>query len=174
MSARIRWAAVLICGLATVGFSGASSAGNTKGIGGAIPAYYDHIIHTINLTQLPSGSTLLEKNGQQNNIWFSSATLPGGGSFIAVIDAIPTDGMNPLWAGNVITFTAGTTPFQIFSDNGVTDALNAGQITVTPMNVMFRCAIIGAPIANIRPAALEPAASAPHNSTWGRLKQIYR
>ena len=185
MSNRIGMAVVLVCGLATAGMHSPSWAGRGAGQGAIIPAYYDHKVFTINLAPLPSGSTLLDRNGQTNNIWFSDALLPGGQPFVAVIDAIPTDGFNPLWAGNTISFTAGTTPFQIFSDDGVAHALAAGQITVVPTGVLFRCAIIGIPTASsatgvsrsvtangASPSDVNP--SAPHHSTWGRLKQLFR
>ncbi len=174
---RIRLANLLVAssvfGVAILAACSAAQAdGSVQGVGGAIPAYYDHNLLTINLTPLSAGSTLLAKNGQTNNIWFSTAT-PGGQPFVAVIDAIPTDGFNPLWAGNTITFNAGVTPFQLFSDNDVAAALTAGQITVTPTGVLFRCAVIGKPSASLTGA---PGDSGParQSSSWSRIRATYR
>ena len=52
---------------------------NPNGIGGSMPAYYDHVLHTINLKQLTTAqATLLAKNSQQNTIYGSDRALPGG------------------------------------------------------------------------------------------------
>ena len=44
----------------------------------------------------------------------SDAGLPDGAPFVSVIDAIPTDGFNPVWEEVQINFTAGNTPRQLF------------------------------------------------------------
>src|SRR5438874_4844173 len=71
-----------------------ASAGNTQGIGGAMPAYYDGKRFTINFSELPSGGegANLARNGSINIIYQSDGCMPGGRMFVSVIDAIPTDG----------------------------------------------------------------------------------
>jgi hypothetical protein len=157
--------------------------GNLNGVAGSMPAYYDHQLFTINFKQLTvAQATLLAKNGQQNTIYQSDPGLPGGQPFISVIDAIPADGMNPLWAEVQIAFTAGHTPRQLFSDDEIAAAAASGEITLTPTNEMYRCSVIGkvfsttikavgaTPTTNASPAAGKPA-NAP---TWGAIMRAYR
>ena len=101
MGKRFAKRALTLCGVIGVAsFAIASSeAGtpNTNGIGGIMPALYDGQLFSINFMELSSETTLQTKNGQLNFIYQSDPGLPGGQPFISVIDAIPTDGMNPLW-----------------------------------------------------------------------------
>ncbi len=166
----------------------ARAAGSTNGIAGSMPAYYDHRQFTINFKQFDvSQDVLLAKNNQQNTIWQSDPGLPGGQPFISVINAIPGDGMNPLWAEVQITFTAGHTPRQLYSDDEVNAAAASGEITLTPTNEMYRCSVIGPPPpaaastprasaqVNVRVNAATTAAGGLAPSTsWGRLKAAYR
>jgi len=71
--------------------------------------------------------------------------LPGGASFVSVIDAIQGDGFNPLWQEVQISFNAGVTPQQFTSDNDILAAATAQQITLTPTTEVYRCAVIGKP-----------------------------
>jgi hypothetical protein len=64
--------------------------------------------------------------------------------FNSVIDAIPTDGFNPLWLQKLIVFNPGFTPHQFFSDDEV-EAAAAGpnpQITLVNTGEIYRCAVI--------------------------------
>src|SRR5437016_12836350 len=109
-----------------------------------MPAFYDHQLFTINFKQLAvSGATLQVKNSQLNIIWQSDPGLPGGQPFISVINAIPADGMNPLWVECQITVNPGHTPHQFFSDNEVQAAQQSGEITVTNTHELYRCSVIG-------------------------------
>jgi hypothetical protein len=141
---------MLTCGVLFVGASaptlqGITWAGSLNGIAGSMPAYYDHHVFTINFKQLTTAqATLLAKNNQQNTIYQSDPGLPGGQPFVSVIDAIPADGMNPLWAEVQIAFTPGHTPRQLFSDDEIAAAAASGEITLTPTNEMYRCSVIGA------------------------------
>jgi hypothetical protein len=60
-----------------------------------------------------------------------------------VLDAIQGDGFNPLWLEIQVNFVAGHTPRQLFSDNEVADAFNAGEITLTVTGELYRCAVVG-------------------------------
>ena len=177
---------VLIVGaLATMGWGTASAAGNPNGIGGSMPAYYDHTLFTINFFQLTTAqAVLLAKNSQQNTIYQSDPGLPGGAPFISVIDAIPADGMNPLWAEVQIAFTAGHTPRQLFSDDEIAAAQASGEITLTPTNEMYRCSVISFKHALGSSSALttsfgpssagHAAAAGTRTTTWGAIKSLYR
>ena len=200
---RVRLAKLMLtCGVLIVGASasalqGIAWAGSPNGVSGSMPAYYDHKIFTINFFQLATAqATLLAKNNQQNTIYQSDPGLPGGEPFISVIDAIPADGMNPLWAEVQIAFTPGHTPRQLFSDNEIAAASASGEITLTPTNEMYRCSVIGAvaPVTTRSSAASSSgssptiaraasstasapsptAASSMRIASWGAIKTKYR
>lgn len=180
---------VLALGAGTSSVVGtASAAGSINGVAGSMPAYYDHQLFTINFFQLQvAQAVLLEQNSQQNIIYQSDPGLPGGQPFISVIDAIQTDGFNPLWAEVQIAFTAGHTPRQLFSDDEIAAAAASGEITLTPTNEMYRCSVIGAPAritsggvtrASVATAAVgQPATTAAPKSgvvSWGAAKIMFR
>jgi len=117
------------------------------GVASEIPAYYDSMLFTINFTEFPPGSesTLQKKNPGLNFIYQSDPGLPGGSPFISVIDAIPTDGMNPLWEEIQIAFTAGHTPRQLFSDDEIAAAKATGEITLTDTHELYHCSVVAKP-----------------------------
>src|SRR5438876_4143953 len=116
-------------------------AGSTSGSASAIPAYYDHNLFTIQFVEFSPAAekSILQHNTSLNFIYQSDPGLPGGQPFISVIDAIPTDGFNPIWEEVQIAFTPGHTPRQLFSDNEVADALAAGEITLTLTGEVYWC-----------------------------------
>jgi hypothetical protein len=123
---------------------GAAMAAGGNGRAGAMPTYYDAELFTINFAELPAGaeSAILAHNPNFNIIYTSEDTvLPNGDEFISVIDAIQGDGFNPLWREVEITFNV--TPFQLFSDDQVTAAADAGQITLNVTDEVYRCSVIG-------------------------------
>lgn len=114
--------------------------------GTTMSAYYDAKLFTINFRELPSGGETAthDRNGQINNIYQCDAcagAIPGG--FVSVIDAIPSDGMNPIWEEQQITFNDGFAPRQFFSDDEILAAQAAGEITITDTDEMYTCAVIG-------------------------------
>jgi hypothetical protein len=123
----------------------ATAAGSLNGAAGAMPAYYDGELFTINFMELPPGgeSANQQQNSAINFIYMSDAGLPGGEPFISVIDAIPGDGFNPLWEEVQITFNAGFTPHQFVSDEDILDAAAAGEITLTDTGELYRCSVVG-------------------------------
>ena len=161
--------------VALVGIINTAHAGsiNTQGIGGSMPAYYDHQLFTINFSLLSSSQTLLAKNGQFNFIYQSDPGLPGGKPFISVIDAVPGDGMNPLWNEVQIAFTAGHTPRQLFSDDEIAAAKASGEITLTPTDEMYRCSVIGAAPRLSLSSGSESVGSS-RSSSWSRIRAAYR
>lgn len=120
---------------------------NTQGIGGAMPAFYDAKLFTINFSELPPGgeSANLTNNGSINNIYQSDACVAAGHPFVSVIDAIPTDGMNPLWQEVQVVFKSTSDCQQFTSDDQVLAAAAAGTVTLVPTGELYRCSVIGKP-----------------------------
>jgi len=103
---------------------GAASAGSMNGRAGTMPAFYSGSINIIYMCDACEGA------------------LPGGQSFVSVIDAIQGDGFNPLWLEVQITFDT-IAPQQFTSDEGILEAADAGEITLTPTTEVYRCSVIG-------------------------------
>ena len=122
-----------------------SQAGSTKGSASVIPAYYDHTLFNIQFVEFSAAAekSLLQHNQSLNFIYQSDPGLPGGQPFISVIDAIPGDGFNPVWEEIQITFNAGHTPRQLFSDDEIAAAAAAGEITLTATGEVYWCPVVG-------------------------------
>ena len=120
-------------------------AGSTSGSASAIPAYYDHNLFTIQFVEFSPAAekSLLQHNASLNFIYQSDPGLPGGQPFISVIDAVPADGFNPVWEEVQITFTAGNAPRQLFSDDEIEAAVDAGEITLTDTGEVYWCPVVG-------------------------------
>src|ERR1051325_8495832 len=110
-----------------------------------MPALYDGVQFTINLSQLSDSAAAaqLNHNNSINFIYMSDDGLPGGQPFVSVLDAIQGDGFNPLWVEVQIAFTAGHIPRQLFSDDEIGDAVEAGEVTLTVTDELYRCAVVG-------------------------------
>ena len=111
--------------------------------GGTMQAYYDGQLFTINFKELSSNAeeALIAHNGSINFIYMSDQAVDLGFNFISVIDAIQGDGFNPLWVEVQITFNVA--PYQLLSDDDITDAVGAGDITLTTTDEVYRCSVIG-------------------------------
>ncbi len=122
----------------------AVQAQSTQGIASVIQAYYDAKLFNIQFVEFSpqAEKTILQHNGSLNFIYQSDAGLPGG-PFISVIDAIPTDGFNPVWEEVQITFTPGHTPRQFFSDDEVLAAALSKEITLDFTGEVYWCPIVG-------------------------------
>ncbi len=122
-----------------------AQARSAKGTASEIPAYYDGNLFTIQFVEFSPAAekSILQHNTSLNFIYQSDAGLPGNQPFISVIDAIPTDGFNPIWEEVQITFTAGHTPRQLLSDTEVADAVTAGEITLAFTGEVYWCPIVG-------------------------------
>ncbi len=176
--------AALIGGASALAPHGAAWAGGSlNGVAGSMPAYYDHQLFTINFKPLTvSQSTLLAKNSQLNTIYMSDPGLPGGEMFISVLDAIQTEGFNPLWEEVQITFNAPHTPRQLFSDDQVAAAAASGEITLSHTGEVYRCSVIGKTIPTssklVGAPAMTGAGPTPVGSanamTWGAIMRAYR
>ena len=122
-----------------------TQAASSNGSASAIPAYYDGEIFTIQFVEFSpqAEKSLLQHNQSLNFIFQSDPGLPGGAPFISVIDAIPGDGFNPIWEEIQITFTPGHTPRQLFSDNEIAAAVDAGEITLELTGEVYWCPVVG-------------------------------
>ncbi|KIA86493.1 hypothetical protein [Flavobacterium sp. AED] len=122
-----------------------SSKNSTTGIASAIPAYYDAKLFNIIFVEFtPQASAILiAQNPGINFIYQSDAGLPGGLPFISVIDAIPGDGMNPIWEEVQIAFNSGHTARQLFSDDEISAAVANNEITLIPTGEVYKCPVIG-------------------------------
>ena len=116
-----------------------------KGNASAIPAYYDHQLFTIQFVEFAPNveKTLIQHNSGLNFIYQSDPGLPGGQPFISVLDAIPTDGFNPIWEEVQIAFVPPNMPVQLFSDNEVLAAAMNNQITLTLTGEVYWCPVVG-------------------------------
>ena len=125
-------------------------AASANGSNSTIQAYYDHELFNIHFVEFTSAAeqALIQHNKSLNFIFQSDPGLPGGQPFISVIDAIPGDGFNPIWEEIQITFTAGHTPRQLFSDNEIAAAVASGEITLTTTGEVYWCPVVGQKPAN--------------------------
>jgi len=126
---------------------GVATAGSMNGRAGTMPSFYDDTLFTINFKELPPGgeAATLSQNMSINTIYMCDAcegALPGGQSFVSVIDAIQGDGVNPLWLEVQITFDT-IAPQQFGSDEEILEAADAGEITLTPTTEVYRCSVVG-------------------------------
>jgi hypothetical protein len=91
-------------------------------------------------------ATLLAHNSGLNFIYQSDPGLPNNQPFISVIDAIPGEGMNPIWEEVQITFKLGVTPRQFFKDDDILAAASGPnpEITLDSTGEVYWCPIVGA------------------------------
>ena len=125
---------------------GVASAGSLNGRAGSMPSFYDGTLFTINFKELPPDgeAAVLAQNKSINTIYMCDAcegALPGGQSFVSVLDAIQGDGFNPLWLEVQIVFN--TAPQQFTADDEILEAADAGQITLMPTTEVYRCSVLG-------------------------------
>jgi hypothetical protein len=109
-----------------------------------IPAYHDGELVTINILELNPSDALIAKNKSINEIYVSN-DLDEEQDFNPVIDAIQGDEFNPLWRQILITFNAGFTPHQFFSEEEI-NAAAAGpnpEITLVETDEVYLCAVVG-------------------------------
>ena len=118
--------------------------GSPNGAAGQMPAYYDGVLFTVNMKEMPASDPLMGHNPSLNTI-YASNDLDEEQDFIPVIDAIQGDGFNPLWRQVLIVFNAGFNPHQFISDEQVLAAAAGGnpEITLVPTDEVYRCSVVG-------------------------------
>lgn len=127
--------------------SNTSKQKSANGIGSEITAYYDSTIFHIFFVEFSptAEANLIAHNNSINFIYQSDNGLPGNQPFVSVIDAIPGDGMNPIWREVQIVFNKGFTPRQLFRDDEIL-ALASGphpEITLDTTNEVYWCPVVG-------------------------------
>jgi hypothetical protein len=122
---------------------------SSNGIAGAVPTFYDGRLQTINfkLMSTQAEASLLAHN-KSINIIYESTNPATGQPFTTVINALPAPGegpgVNPLWVVVNINFSNPSfAPQQFTSDNAIVAAAMAGQITLVPTTVVYRCSVLG-------------------------------
>jgi hypothetical protein len=123
-----------------------AAASSENGRANARPVYYDGELVTVNMVELSDDATakIIASNANVNII-YASNDLDDEQDFNSVINAIPTDGFNPLWLQMLIVFNPGFTPHQFFSDEEVSDAASGPNPEITLVNTgeIYRCSVIG-------------------------------
>lgn len=124
--------------------SAATSNASVHGAAGQRPAYYDGTLFTINMFEVPASDPIIARNPNFNEI-YATNDLDEEQDLISVIDAIQTDGFNPLWRQNLIHWNAGFTPHQFTSDDEVLNAAKGSnpEITIEPTDEIYRCSVVG-------------------------------
>ena len=124
----------------------ATTASSENGRESARPVYYDGKLFTVNMVELSDDAAAqIIANNTSTNVIYAYNDLDEPQDFNSVIDAIPTDGFNPLWLQMLIVFNQGFTPHQFFSDDEVLDAASGSNPEITLVNTgeIYRCAVIG-------------------------------
>jgi len=126
--------------------TGTISNASENGRASARDVYYDGKLFTVNMMELSDDAAekIIESNTSANVI-YASNDLDEPQDFNSVIDAIPTDGFNPLWLQKLIVFNPGFTPHQFFSDDEVLNAASGSNPEITLVNTgeIYRCSVIG-------------------------------
>jgi hypothetical protein len=124
----------------------AANSSSENGRESARPVYYDGKLVTVNMVELSDDASekIIASNTSVNTI-YAYNDLDEPQDFNSVIDAIPTDGFNPLWLQMLIVFNTGFTAHQFFSDDEVLAAASGPKPEITLVNTgeIYRCAVIG-------------------------------
>ena len=138
--------------LLTMCLVGPALAGSTNGRAGQMPAFYDCHQFNINFAELKPGgeNATLTRNTSINVIYQSDFCMPGGQMFVSVLDAIQTDGFNPLWQEVQVVFNDPATCHQFCRDDDILAAAATGEVTLVPTQEVYRCSVIG-PISGTTP-----------------------
>jgi hypothetical protein len=115
-----------------------------NGRASARDVFYDAELFTVNMKELSDDAAeKIIENNTAVNIIYAYNDLDEEQDFNSVIDAVPADGMNPLWLQMLIVFNEGFTPHQFYSDDEVLDAAASGEITLVNSGEIYRCSVIG-------------------------------
>lgn len=127
--------------------TGVAHAASMNGAAGQMPAFYEDQQVTVNMKEMPDNAspTLIAHNKSINTI-YAGADLDEEQPFPPVIDAIQGEGFNPLWQQVLITFTDPDDPNAVLgftSEDDVKAAEQAGEITLTVTDEVYRCSVVG-------------------------------
>ena len=109
-----------------------------NGRASAMLGFYDCEQHVILHKDISEGAAaaLAAHNGQLNTIFI----FPDG-SNLDVVDAIQTEGFNPLWQEVEVTWNV--TPYLLCSDDQIFDAEMRGDVTLTSTGELESCPVVG-------------------------------
>jgi hypothetical protein len=116
--------------------------GSPNGAATQMPAFYECMLFTVNMKEMPNSDPLVGHNSSINII-YASNDLDHPQTFIPVIDAIQGEGFNPLWLQMLIVFNGGFTPHQFCSADDILAAAKAGEITLVNTGEVYRCSVVG-------------------------------
>jgi hypothetical protein len=107
------------------------------------PAYFDGELFTINLMEMSeqASAAIIANNSGLNEI-YAYADLDEEQPFLPIIDAVPGSDMNPMWFEVEIEFNDGFAPRQFTSEEELDAAVEAGEITLTETDEVYRCSVI--------------------------------
>ena len=122
----------------------AQASRSENGAAGQLPAFYDGRRLTINSVEISGVAAAHVGSNPSHNEIFVTNDLDDPQDFDPVIDAIPTDGFNPLWEQIKIVFNPGVTPRQFTSDDDVLQAAQGAHplITLVDTHEVYRCAVV--------------------------------
>ena len=124
--------------------SSTASDASENGRASARNVFYDAEFFTVNMKELSDDAAeQIIANNTSFNIIYAYADLDEEQPFNSVIDAVPADGMNPLWLQMLIVFNGDNAPHQFYSDDEVLDAAKSGEITLVNSGEIYRCSVIG-------------------------------
>jgi hypothetical protein len=122
-----------------------SASSSENGVSSARPVYYDGKLVTVNMVELSDDAAeKIIANNTSVNVIYAYNDLDDPQDFNSIIDAIPTDGFNPLWLQMLIVFNSGFTPHQFFSDEEILAAASGlnPEITLVNTGEIYRCSVI--------------------------------
>jgi hypothetical protein len=122
-----------------------SANSSENGVSSARLVYYDGKLVTVNMVELSDDAAAkIIANNTSTNVIYAYNDLDDPQDFNSIIDAIPTDGFNPLWLQKLIVFNSGFTPHQFFSDDEVLAAASGPNPEITLVNTgeIYRCSVI--------------------------------
>jgi hypothetical protein len=120
------------------------SAHNDNGSAGQIPAFFNGQSVTINVKQLSdnAAASILAHNPRLQTI-FVTNDLDEPQAFAPVLTSVPGQHFNALWHQVLYSFNPGFTPHQFTSVADILAAAQAGEITLTPTNEVYRDSVVG-------------------------------
>jgi hypothetical protein len=130
--------------VASSGTNAATSGRNSaNGAASQRPVYYDGELFTVNMMELQASASIIARNPNFNEI-YATNDLDEEQDLLSVINAVPTDGFNPLWRQNLIVFNPGFTPHQFTSDEDVLAAASGAnpEITIVQTDEIYRCSVV--------------------------------
>jgi hypothetical protein len=121
----------------------ASASANGASAATQIPAFYEGNQVTVNIKEQPdNANAALIGHNQSINTIYAYADLDEPQPFHPVINAIQSEGFNPLWQQVLIQFNQGFRPHQFTSEAQVLAAAQAGEITLVTTDEVYICAVV--------------------------------